>query len=195
MSQACVILAGGQGSRLGGRNKALLPLGADTFLSRIATTCRQIGVEECLVVVAAPHQEETAKAAAALDVAWVSNDSPELGMASSVAVGFARAFERFSASHCWLWPVDAPGARPATLEHVHSRSQDAQIIVPCYQGRGGHPVLVAREVWPELAGCIDEPQGARSVFRRDAARLLRIDVDDASVCHDVDVLADLQSLA
>lgn len=195
MSQACIILAGGQGSRLGGRNKALLAFGADTFLSRIARTCRQVGVQEVLVVVAAPHMEETVSAAATLDLAWICNDSPELGMASSVAVGFARAIESFSAAHCWLWPVDAPGATAKTLELVHSRAQDAAIITPCYQGRGGHPALVAREVWPELAGCSGAPEGARSVFRRDVTRLLRLEVDDASVCQDVDVMADLQRLA
>lgn len=194
MKSACVILAAGRGSRLGGRNKALLVTQAQSFLERIASSCRAAGTREFVVVVAAPHKDETACEAERLGLAWIENPQPERGMASSVAGGFAHAIKSFQSSHAWLWPVDTPGVELATLQALIRRAHEAAIIIPTHQERGGHPALIARALWPELAACVDAPEGARSVFRRDPSRVLRLPVHDTLICADVDVPQDLERL-
>jgi CTP:molybdopterin cytidylyltransferase MocA len=86
-----VILAAGAGRRVGGVAKALLRRADGTTLLEAVVTCaRAAGVSRCLVVVGPPHDRVTAAEAARLGVAVAHNAAAHLGMASSVATGFAR---------------------------------------------------------------------------------------------------------
>ena len=191
MSQGCVILAAGEGRRMGTKNKALLLWQGQSFLARIASLCKDIGVGEIVVVVAEPHATATEIAARELGLACVRNAHPEIGMAGSVALGFAHALEHFASETCWLWPVDAPAMGRETLDALAAHAHIGRITTPRFAGRGGHPSLVGRDIWPELARCDGEPEGARTVFRRGAERRCYVDVGDAAVCHDVDRPEDL----
>jgi molybdenum cofactor cytidylyltransferase len=141
-----VILAAGRGERLGGVAKALLPLGGTTYLGAIVATARAAGAEAPVVVVAAPFGAEVAEAARALGAEVVENPAPERGMGSSVGVGFGALAH---GTRALLWPVDHPRV---TLDSVRALlAVDADVVVPRVGGRGGHPVVVARAVWPALA--------------------------------------------
>ncbi|HKE17608.1 MAG TPA: NTP transferase domain-containing protein, partial [Kofleriaceae bacterium] len=107
-----VILAAGAGRRLGGAAKALLELprpgseASETFLARIAATAARAGAGRALVVVGPPHAGPVALEARRLGLDVADNPDPDRGMASSVAIGFARAAERFTGAHAaLLWPV------------------------------------------------------------------------------------------
>ncbi len=184
MKEACIVLAAGQGSRYGGQNKALLLWQSETFLARIVQTCRELSIGEILVVVAEPHRETTEACARLLQVNTVVNPNPEEGMASSVSVGFQYALRTFLADAAWLWPVDSPAASSRSLAPL--QEQSAAIAIPVYGNRGGHPMRVERSVWPELAECRHEVEGARTVIRRDPSRVARIPVDDSRICQDID---------
>jgi CTP:molybdopterin cytidylyltransferase MocA len=194
MSDACVILAAGRGQRMAGRNKALLPLGGQTFLQTIAGACEAASIEEVVVVVAAPHLEETRAASERLGLRWVCNERPEDGMASSVARGFAFALEHFIADHCWLWPVDVPAVGTELLARLSAEGHSSSVVIPTHADRGGHPVLVGRALWSELTECQDAAEGARSVFRRDPERVIRVPVQSSGVGLDVDHPEDLARL-
>ncbi len=194
MKVACVILAAGAGQRMGGRNKALLLWSGETFIERIARLGDEVGVQECVVVVGQPHKIATETAARVIELPCVVNSRSEAGMASSVATGFAHALQTFKADACWLWPVDAPGIKLSTLAELMPYANTERIVTPRFAGRGGHPSLVGREIWQELADCESEPKGARSVFRRQVERRLFVDVDDPAIRHDVDRPDDLENL-
>ena len=191
MKTGCVILAAGAGRRMGGVNKALLLWQGKTFLQDIADRLRKLGDVECVVVVATPHDAETEVAAGEEGYPCVRNAHPERGMASSVAAGFAYASANFATDACWLWPVDAPGASLEVLRIIRSRGAADRIVTPRFAGRGGHPSLVGRTIWPELESCESEAEGARSVFRKDSHRRDFVDVDDHAVAHDFDCPTDL----
>jgi molybdenum cofactor cytidylyltransferase len=63
---------------------------------------------------------------------------------------------------------------------------------PVYQGRGGHPPLIARSLFDRLAACADVEGGARSVLA--AADTIDMPVDDPGVVRDVDTPRDLEAL-
>ena len=191
MSEACVLLAAGQGERMGQRCKALLTLGSKTFLETIVSTCRAAAVREIVVVVAEPHASQTRALAQSLGLDCTHNAQPEMGMSSSVALGFAHALKNFSASECWLWPVDSPAVSSDTLKTLSAASTPDAVTIPSFSGRGGHPVLVARSLWSQLAECQSEPVGARSVFQRSPNRTNYVSVLDPFVCMDVDHPEDL----
>lgn len=191
IASVTVVLAAGAGRRLGGVNKALLRTSAGrTYLEAIAGTARAAGTPNLIVVTGEPHHCEVAPVAEALGAVVAINPSPERGMASSVAVGFASAADSFD--QCLvalLWPVDHPTVAVETVARV--LASRAEIAVPTFGGRGGHPAAFRRAVWPELIACQACGDGARAVVRADPRRVERIEVGDAGVVRDVDHPGDL----
>jgi len=189
---AAVILAAGAGRRLGGVAKALLPHRGATYLAAICATAREVGLVDAVVVVGAPFGNEVAAHARQLGLRVRVNPAPERGMASSVALGFA-AVAGGPAAAAWLWPVDHPAVAADTLRRlVDALGAGIEVARPCHRGRGGHPPLIARAVWPALAACGGEADGARGVLRR--ARSVDVEIEDPGVVHDVDLPADREAI-
>ena len=184
MSVAAVILAAGEGSRLGGVAKALLPIAGTTYLARIVATAREVGLGDAVVIVAPPHGDDVAAHARELGLRVVVNPEPARGMASSIALGFGALREGNAA---WLWPVDHPHVTSATLRSLLAAIAQHAVARPVHAGRGGHPPLIARTLWPALADC--PPAGARGVLA--AGDAVAVTVDDPGVVRDVDTREDL----
>ena len=189
MKLGAVILAAGAGVRLGGVAKALLrTTTGTTFLDQIVATARRAGLETAVVVVASPFGAEVAAHARELGVRVVENPDPARGMASSIALGFT-AMADTACDVAWLWPVDHPDVTPATLAALVGKLAGHDAARPTVNGRGGHPPLVARALWPRLAACADLPHGARDVFA--TATVVDVPVADAGCVRDVDTATDL----
>ncbi len=189
-----VILAAGAGTRLGGVAKALLTLpDGRTFLEAIVQTAREVGLCDAVIVVGKPFGDAVAAAGRALGCIPAENAAPERGMASSVAVGF-ETLASLAGPACnaaWLWPVDHPAVWPATLRTLIASLGRHAGARPTFGGRGGHPPLIARSLWPSLASCADLEGGARVVLA--AADVVDVAVDDRGVVRDVDMPADLEA--
>nr|MBA3455310.1 NTP transferase domain-containing protein [Deltaproteobacteria bacterium] len=166
--------------------KALIKIERDTYLQRIARIARVAGVSDVVVVVGRPYGREVGDHARELGLNVIVNALPERGMASSVALGFA-ALEHYESDSAWLWPVDHPAVQVETLNRLIAGLGTHEVAQPQFAGRGGHPPLVARRVWPRLAACGSFEGGARAVFAK--ADVVRVDVDDQGVLRDVDTPA------
>ena len=96
-----VILAAGEGSRLGRPSKPLASVAGLTLLERTVATVRAAGVSRVIVVVG--HAKESVARFVAerrLDVELVENDRFSLGSGSSAAVGGLVAGDRFVLMMC-----------------------------------------------------------------------------------------------
>lgn len=188
---AAVILAAGAGSRLGGLAKALLARrDGTTFLASILASARAAGAGDVIVVVGPPHGDAIAVHARELGCRIVVNPTPERGMASSVAIGFA---ELTGSTHqaAWLWPVDHPDVRPDTLRELSAALGSHAAVRPVYRGKGGHPPLISHVLWPQLAECGDVAGGARAVLAE--ADVLDLAVEDPGCIRDIDTPEDLET--
>ena len=162
-----------------GRPKALLSYQQETFLDR------QIGLlgavcEEVVVVLG--HQAEAIRAglARAAEARFVENPDPERGMLSSLQAGLAD----ITAQAVLFTPLDYPAVRAETVAALAGRLREGvPLVVPCHDGRHGHPVGIARRLDEEMLAL---PAGAqaRDVIHRHTASYL--EVDDAGVLRDVD---------
>lgn len=186
-----VILAAGAGSRLGGAAKALLARrDGTTFLASIIAAARPAGLGEAIVVVGPPYGDAVAAHARELGCQVAINPTPERGMASSVAIGFA-VIAQTPHDAAWLWPVDHPDVAPATLRALIGALASHAAVRPIFRGRGGHPPLISRTLWPQLAECADVDGGARAVLVE--ADVLDLEVDDAGCVRDIDTPDDLEA--
>lgn len=146
---ACVILAGGVSSRMG-RPKALLETDDGRgFLEHIATSYREAGVRERVLVL----NSELAKGPSA-DIAraqglWVVvNNTPWLGKWHSLRLGMSALRD---ATYCFLQHVDQPGVDRAVLWQLREAANESGYTVPVHSGRGGHPILLSRPIIHRLA--------------------------------------------
>ncbi len=191
-----VILAAGAGSRLGGKAKALLELGGSTFLETIVLRTTDANVRDFTVVVGAPHETAVVQEASLFDsLRVVRNPDTARGMASSVALGFQALLEEASPTieAAFLWPVDIPLVSASTLTALQVGLIDHEVARPRFQGKGGHPPLVGRSVWPKLAKCDLVQGGARAVLA--SCHMAEIDVPDAGILRSIDTPEDLATLA
>src|SRR2546421_479264 len=93
------------------------------------------------------------------------------------------------------WPVDHPLVRPATVRRLLEAAgqHPGRAVIPRFEGRGGHPTLFPRTLYAALLA-LPEEAGARALFSRHPEAVLRLDVDDPGVCHDVDTPDDYARL-
>jgi CTP:molybdopterin cytidylyltransferase MocA len=186
-----VILAAGASSRMG-RPKALLPLGGDTFVTRVCRTLLEAGVDDVVVVAGAEHEAiAAAVGSAGLQARVVENPRPAEGQLSSVLAGLAVA-DRPGVDAVLVHLVDAPLVRPDTVRAVLDAffTTHAPVVRPEVGGRHGHPVLFARRVFDDLRRA-DPAVGAQAVVRAHAAGICDVRVDDDGACRDFDTPEDL----
>jgi CTP:molybdopterin cytidylyltransferase MocA len=159
---AAVVLAAGRGRRAGGP-KALLRMGAATFLETVAALVERPAVDRVVVVLGHDAERVRAETTLRAEVMVVVNESWEHGMLGSVVAGLDAA-EADGADAVLLHPVDHPLVEGDTVDRVvDALRAGALVAVPSFGGRRGHPGGFARGAWPALRSA-PPTEGARFVL-------------------------------
>jgi CTP:molybdopterin cytidylyltransferase MocA len=170
-----------------GRPKQLLPVNGRAAVRFCLESILAAGITDTVVVTGA-QSAEIAAALHGLSVRFVRNPSADSEMADSVRLGLR---ETGSASRTILvFLADHPLVRPETIRLVIAASvkEPGRIVIPCYQGRRGHPTAFPRP-------CIEEVysgKNLRDIINVHAAGLHAVDVDDEGVVLDMDTEADYE---
>jgi len=184
-----ILLAAGESRRMG-YPKPLLKLGARTFIEILAAAMLR-SVARLIVVVGA--HAGAVRDAIPVDsrIAVVENPDYLRGQLSSIKAALPHVGR--DAAGALIHLADHPMVSAETFAAVIDgyRSLGKPITIARYQGRRGHPVIFARELFAELAGA-SEDQGARVVVAADPARVAYVDVDDLGVLIDLDTPEDLE---
>jgi molybdenum cofactor cytidylyltransferase len=184
-----IVLAAGSGIRFkGATHKLVQPFGNSTVL---ATTLRH-AIESELPVVVVTTQAlagEALSVIASRDIVLMPPAGVaapgRTGMGVSIRAGVAARAD----AHGWLLlPADMPLIRPATIAAVARALDDHPIAFAQYQGRRGHPVGFAAELYSELAQ-LEGDDGARRVLARFPS--FGVEADDPGVLIDLDTEDDL----
>jgi len=186
---SAILLAAGKSQRMG-RCKQLLPLGDSRVIDRCIDALVAGGVGE-IVVVVSKDGLEVAAAVQKYPVRVVVNPEAEGDMASSVRAG--RDALQNKAGGVIVSLCDYPLVSSATiysliLEHADS---PGSIVIPCHQGRRGHPLLFPRTVLDELRdGTI-----LRDLVQRLPERVRCLHLDDQGVLIDMDTPEDYRRIS
>ena len=200
MGLAGVILAAGDSTRMG-RDKALLPwppdAGAQIAGTLLSSTIHALARHSDLVIVVAGKN-----ASALQPIVWgcgaflVENPSPELGQFSSLQTGLRDVLNRGWDS-ALITLVDRPPAQDATLSALmnafENRSHETWAIVPEFQGKHGHPILIGRELIEEFLKA-PATANAREIEHANQAHILYVPVNDASVVMNLNTSEDYASI-
>jgi molybdenum cofactor cytidylyltransferase len=184
-----VILAAGEGRRMGTATKQLLPWGPPraptTVLGQTIANAQASGVNEVLVVTGHQAAAVTAVAEAA-GVATVYNPDYAVGeMLSSLKTAVRALAPRTQAVLVML--ADQPLVGPDIIDQIliaYWRGQ-SDLIAPTFKGQRGNPVLIGRAYFADL---LDLPPTAapRALLRQHQEQLYLVEVNDEAVLIDLD---------
>ena len=134
---AAILLAAGRSSRMGAF-KPLLPFGNKTVIEACIDYLHDGGIEEIVVVLG--HRAEDIRRRIS-GVTFAVNPDPDSEMGASIVAGVRELSETAQATLIAL--VDHPAVPPTIVtELLESWKRGARLVIPTWQGRGGHPVLV-----------------------------------------------------
>jgi CTP:molybdopterin cytidylyltransferase MocA len=183
MRLGAIILAAGQGERMGGpKALLLLPSSAEPLALAHARRALEAGCDR-VVVVAMP---EVVQALAPLLPAGArAAESRAPDPAGSLAIGLASLTRGGAAPDAaMITPVDVPPAKATTIAALVSAvSAGARAATPAHEGRGGHPVVCRMDA---LAPLRDRPAPLRDVLRALRDAHARVEVSDPDVVLDLD---------
>lgn len=169
-----VILAAGYSSRAG-TNKMMLKIDEKPILCHVVEAfyplCQKIHV------VGGHYYDELEPILKAYQkVNIIKNNDYHLGMFSSLLCGIKDV-----SSDCFICPGDYPLLSTQVIEVL--TTVKGEFIVPTYQGRRGHPVLIDQDLVQQLK---KEPVESNLKQFRDRHQVVYVEVQNDSVLIDVD---------
>jgi nicotine blue oxidoreductase len=181
VTTAGLLLAAGGGRRYG-MPKALVSRAGRLLVEHALATLRDGGCDPVVVVLGAAEDEVRARADLA-GALVVGNPDWPTGMGSSLRTGLA-ALAATDAEAVAVLLVDTPGITPAAVRRVLTHAAPDAVAAASYAGRQGHPVLLGRAHWPEVAALARADEGARPYLKTHPPLL--VPCDDVADGTDVD---------
>ncbi len=181
-----VILAAGNGSRMGGP-KVRAQLGGETFLDRILRTLSEAGIQSIRCVVR-PDDEHWMREHYPY-LPCVVNPDPSEGMLSSVRRGTE---ELAGVEGILIVPVDHPLVRCETyriLMAAYSR-EDPSFCKPVYESVPGHPILIPKSFVQDILDAPDDATLNSLVFTSPLRKTL-VRCDDPGILRNLNRPSDI----
>jgi molybdenum cofactor cytidylyltransferase len=182
-----IILAAGSSRRMG-TQKMLLPYGGKTIIETVVDHVLGSSVEHVLVVLG-PEPHKIKEALAGRPVKFCHNTQHEEGMLSSVICGF-KALPR-EAEAALIYLGDQPNI-PAEVTNLVLEAYNEElygIVIPVYEHRRGHPLLVDMKYRREVEK-LDLEQGLRTLRHQFPEDVLEVEVNEPGILLDIDTRED-----
>lgn len=187
---AAILLAAGQSRRMGAF-KPLLPFGNKTVIECCIDYLTKGGVDR-IVVVLGHRAEEVRKVLEGHQVTFAINPDPDSEMGASIAAGIQNLPGPTKATLVALSDHPAvPASIVSTLIEVWTKG--SRLVIPTWQNRGGHPVLVDLRFKSELLN-LSSTGGLRALFDSHPKEVRRIAVDSPFIARDMDTWDDYVAL-
>lgn len=182
-----IILAAGSSRRMGSQ-KLLLPFGQSTLIETVIDNVIASAVDHVMVVLG-PNQEEIMQVIGKRPVQFCHNREHEKGMLSSILCGI-RALPADALS-ALIFLGDQPGIPPTVTNRIIKTYNEELIgiVIPVYEHRRGHPLLVDMKYRKEVEK-LDLEKGLRALRHQFPQDVLEVEVDEPGILLDIDTRED-----
>jgi molybdenum cofactor cytidylyltransferase len=189
---AAVVLAAGKSTRMGERNKLLMPLHGEPMIARTATA---IAASPATPIIVVTGNDADAVRAALTNrlVTFAHNPRYAEGMSTSLHAGLAAL--PADADAVLICLGDMPAVTPAAIGKLIAAfdpTEGRAIIVPTFGAKRGNPVLFARAYVDEMMH-LEGDAGARALLSAHAEAVYEVETD-AGVLADADTPAAFAAL-
>ena len=186
-----IILAAGMSSRMGILKPFLKWDNHKTFLEKIIETYYSFSFEASQInLVLNPEgykfiQTELPEIAEYAEI--FINDHPERGRFSSLKLGLQNLSK---SSSCYIQNVDNPFVTDELLESMDKLTKPDSYVVPVYQGKGGHPVLIGANIITQLLSYDDTDHDLKDILVK--FRKIEIETTDINILVNINSQEDYQ---
>lgn len=186
-----VLLAAGEGSRLGKVPKCLLSLQGVPLIKRHLIALSSAGVDE-VVVVTGHYHADVEPAVEAFPVTVVRNPSPEDGQQSSVRLGLEALGDKLDLVLIALADQPLLGGDDLTelISAFKKRPPDTSIVYPEVHGQRGNPVIFAGELIAQLLAA-DKHIGCRKFIDNNPELVHKLITENDRYTLDIDTPEDM----
>lgn len=196
---AILLLAAGEGSRLGGFPKALLKREGESLLSRFLQAIQTLNPVETSVVTgfyadAIEAEINVIRQGTNNSIAIVKNPNPEEGQSSSVRIGLESLTSDYDVLLVALCDQPNIGVSEieALLEQFNQAGFNQEIVLPKVNGSRGNPVLFSRRAIEEI---LATPGMVCRPFMDKHPELVKVfETNNQAYLLDADTRADIQKL-
>jgi len=176
-----IVLAAGAGSRFGG-GKLTAPYDGSTLLAKSLAAAFAAPVRSVRVVCGADLNVEAIAQAAGATIVWAPDHAE--GLSASLRAGIASLPPACDGAFIFLG--DMPRIPHDVLRPLADALAGHAVAAPYFEGRRGHPVLLAREMFDAVMA-LGGDKGAGALLDGQGDRLARVSAADDGVLFDVDV--------
>lgn len=196
---AIVLLAAGEGSRMGSIPKALLLKDGISLLERFCEAIKALCPVEFVVISgfhaqAVEAQLELANKSTAMPITLVRNPNPANGQMSSVRLALESIQSDFDVLAVCL--CDQPNVGVEQFQQLlfefASLPLDKEIVLPMVNGQRGNPVLFSRKVVDSILSKPD--MVCRTFMDRNPELVQSYETEDLAFILDVDTETDIQKM-
>ena len=172
-----------------GAFKPLLPFGDKTVIDYCIDYLREGGIENIVVVLG--HRANEIREHLR-NVTSAINPDPTSEMGASIAVGIHALSETTKAVVIAL--ADHPAIPSTVVEKLIAEWRNgARIVIPTWQDRGGHPILIDLSFKTDLSN-LDQSGGLRELLKNHPQDVKRVPQDSPFVARDMDTWDDYLAL-
>ena len=192
---SALVLAAGLSRRMG-TNKLLLPFGERTILAQVISVLQSCPLGEIVVVTG--HEREKVEESIGRHLRpkpdgglrFVYNPNYATGeMLSSIQAGLAAMRDASYCDAALIVLGDQPHIERRIVDQVIAAHRPGTVVIPSFNRRGGHPILIDRVRWPEVLA-LPLDANLREVLRAHADWLHYVEVDAETILRDVDTPED-----
>ncbi|CAN5554576.1 hypothetical protein BH20ACI3_BH20ACI3_30320 [soil metagenome] len=187
---SAILLAAGRSERMGAF-KPLLPFGETTVIRNCIQNLRQAGVED-IVVVLGHRAEDLRQTLGDLRLRFATNPDSTSEMSASIACGIRELLPKTKGALIAL--TDQPAVPPDVIRAiVNEWTSGERLVIPEFEGRGGHPVLVDLRFREELLN-LNPSGGLRAFLKAHQEQVRRLPVNSPFIARDMDTWDDYRAL-
>ena len=196
---AIVLLAAGEGSRMGSVPKALLQKDGKTLMERFCSAVKGLHPVEFIVITgfhATPIEQELNRLAKLMDlsITIIHNENASTGQASSVRLALESLDSAFDVVAMCLSDQPQIGEHEliALLNEFIDLEPNQDVVMPMVAGQRGNPVLFSKKAVEEMLqipGMV-----CRSFMDQHPNRIKMFNSDNEAYVLDIDTAADIQKL-
>ena len=188
-----IVLAAGKSTRMEGHNKLLAMVQGKPMIRAVVEAALDSKVDETIVVLGW-DENRVRDLLVDLPCRLIVNREFEKGQSSSLKAGLSEVDPE----------TRAVLVLPGDIAKIDSRSIDkvvnsyildgGTILVAAHNGRHGHPILIGRKFFRDIAQITEETHGLKSLIKNHENEIRLIEVGTDNVLRDVDTPEDLHRL-
>ncbi len=192
-----IILAAGSSSRFG-ENKFLSQIGDKHLIERtLESFLNHQDTRNDVIVVTGHYTDQLKSILKNQNITQIHNPSFNLGMSSSIQQGLDYFKDRIQKySGLIIHPGDIPLIGIEDIERMLlcHRSFPNKIIIPKFNRKRGHPILIPKIFYQALLIINDETQGLRGLLQNNEIHIKYVNVNNQGILEDIDTQKDLEEL-